>query len=54
MTGARDNALIREYAREICRLPAQGYGTTEFDMPQAKLAALVESGRKAMRAYLGQ
>jgi hypothetical protein len=52
MTDARDNALIRQYSDQICRLPARGFGTTEFDMPQAKLDALVEAGRTAMRAHL--
>jgi predicted acylesterase/phospholipase RssA len=52
MTGARDGALIAEYSAEICRLPAKGYGTTEFDMPKPKIDALVEAGRVAMRAHL--
>ena len=45
MTGARDNVLIRDFGKEICRLPARGFGTTEFDMPQTKIDALVEAGR---------
>lgn len=52
MTSARDNSLIHEYAAEICRLPAKGYGTTEFDMPATKINALVEAGREAMRKHL--
>lgn len=52
MTGARDSALIRDFAVDICRLPARAYGTTEFDMPQPKINALVEAGRAAMRAHL--
>jgi predicted acylesterase/phospholipase RssA len=52
MTGARDNALIREYKNEVCRLPAMGCGTTEFDMPQPKIDALVQAGRDAMTAHL--
>jgi len=52
MTGARDGALIAEYSAEICRLPAKGYGTTEFDMPKPKIDALVEAGRVAMTAHL--
>jgi NTE family protein len=52
MTGARDNALIREYEGQICRLPAKGYGTTEFDMAEDKLQALVNAGRDAMRVHL--
>ncbi len=52
MTGARDNALIHEFQSEVCRLPAQGCGTTEFDMPEDKLAALVNAGRTAMQEHL--
>jgi NTE family protein len=52
MTGARDNALIKEFGSQVCRLPAKGYGTTEFDMPPAKVDCLVEAGRVAMRAHL--
>ena len=52
MTGARDNALIREYEKEVCRLPARGCGTTEFDMPKPKIDALVQAGRDAMAAHL--
>jgi predicted acylesterase/phospholipase RssA len=52
LTGARDNALIARHKDEICRLPAAGYGTTEFDMASAKLDALVEAGRRAMRDHL--
>jgi predicted acylesterase/phospholipase RssA len=52
MTGARDHALLEEFSDQVCRLPAKGYGTTEFDMPKAKIDALVEAGRSAMRAHL--
>jgi predicted acylesterase/phospholipase RssA len=52
MSGARDHALIEEYSDQVCRLPAKGYGTTEFDMPKTKIDALVEAGRCAMRAHL--
>src|SRR4029079_2922588 len=31
MTGARDNALIDEFGKEVCRLPAKGHGEAEFD-----------------------
>ena len=53
MMGAQDNQEIREHASEICRLPVQGYGTTEFDMPDAKLQALVAAGKAALEAHLG-
>jgi predicted acylesterase/phospholipase RssA len=52
MMGAQDNAEIRSHAQEICRLPVKGYGTTEFDMPDQRLSALVEGGRQAMLAHL--
>ena len=34
------------------RLPAQGYGTVEFDMDDARRNALVQAGRRSMQAYL--
>jgi NTE family protein len=52
MMGAQDNEEIRSHAQEICRLPVKGYGTTEFNMPDAKLQALVNGGRQAMLAHL--
>ena len=52
MMGAQDNDEIRRHAAEICRLPAKGYGTTEFDMSTEKLNALIEGGRRAMRDHL--
>jgi NTE family protein len=52
MRKGHDNALIGQYANSICRLPAKGYGTTEFGMPEKKLKCLVDAGRKAMDAFL--
>jgi len=52
MMGAPDNAEMRQHEAEICRLPVQGYGTTEFNMSDERLAALVEGGRQAMKAHL--
>jgi predicted acylesterase/phospholipase RssA len=51
-TTAHDKAAIEEYARFVVRLPALGYGTTEFDMSDARRNALVAAGRAAMAAYL--
>ena len=34
------------------RLPAGGYGTTEFDMTEERRAALLEAGRITMKRYL--
>lgn len=52
MMGAQDNEEIRRRSAEICRLPVKGYGTTEFAMAPAKLQALVDGGRDALRAHL--
>jgi NTE family protein len=51
-TGAHDKLVIEEYANLVVRLPAQGYGTTEFDMSDERRAALVAAGREAMKIYL--
>jgi len=52
MMGAQDNDEIRAHASEVCRLPVKGYGTTEFDMPDAKLKALVDTGNASLVAHL--
>jgi predicted acylesterase/phospholipase RssA len=54
MTGAQDNAQIRLHEQEICRLPALGYGTTEFDMDEPRLRMLIEGGNQAMARHLAQ
>lgn len=51
-TGAHDKMVIEEYKSLVARLPAAGYGTTEFDMGDARRNALVEAGRRAMALYL--
>ena len=51
MTTAHDKLAIKAHEKEICRLPAKGYGTTEFDMSDRRLQALIKAGRKAMKEY---
>jgi predicted acylesterase/phospholipase RssA len=50
-TGAHDKMVIDEYGHLVLRLPAQGYGTTEFDMTDERRDALVKAGRGAMAQY---
>ena len=50
-TTAHDKMVIEEYEHLVVRLPAQGYGTTEFDMSEARRAALVDAGRAAMTLH---
>jgi NTE family protein len=52
MTGAQDNMTMALHEHEICRLPAKGYGTTEFDMEAGRLDALINAGREAMTRHL--
>ncbi len=52
-TGAHDNMAIAAFRNHVVRLPAGGYGTTQFDMTDAEREALLEAGRAAMRAFLG-
>lgn len=52
MTSARDNRLIRSHEKIICRLPAETYGTMEFDMTEDRRKALIQAGEKAMVTHL--
>lgn len=52
MMGAWDTDDIRAHAAEVCRLPVKGYGTTEFNMSDEKLQALVKGGHDAVIAHL--
>jgi predicted acylesterase/phospholipase RssA len=52
MTGAHDKMVIEEYEHLVVRLPAGGYGTTEFDMSDERRNSLVAAGRNAMKVYL--
>jgi predicted acylesterase/phospholipase RssA len=51
-TGAHDNMAKALFAPNVVRLPAGGYGTTQFDMTDPEREALVDAGRRAMRAFL--
>lgn len=51
VTDAHDKMVIEEYERFVVRLPAAGYGTTEFDMSDERRQALVRAGAEAMALY---
>ncbi|HEX5604530.1 MAG TPA: hypothetical protein VFX63_18340, partial [Pyrinomonadaceae bacterium] len=51
VTGAHDKMVIEEYSHLVARLPAQGYGTTEFDMTDERREALVRAGADAIAMY---
>ncbi len=52
VTTAHDKMVLDAFSDLVVHLPAGGYGTTEFDMSDAKRDALVEAGRRAMGVYL--
>jgi NTE family protein len=52
MLSARDKAVIEAYEHFVVRLPAKGYGVTEFDLSDARRDTLVAAGEQTMRDYL--
>lgn len=51
VTTAHDKMVIDEFRHLVVKLPAGGYGTTEFDLSDADRNALVEVGRQTMQKY---
>ncbi|MBP7691942.1 MAG: patatin-like phospholipase family protein [Anaerolineales bacterium] len=51
---ARDKSVIEAFEKFVVRLPAQGYGTTEFEMTDERRDRLVAAGREVMAEYLAQ
>ena len=51
MLEAHDKSVITTFENLVVRLPAKGYGTTEFDMSDERRELLVAAGRKAMKDY---
>jgi predicted acylesterase/phospholipase RssA len=54
LRGAHDQQIIAANEELICRMPAKGYGTMEFDMTDERKAKLVAAGRQAMEKHLAQ
>lgn len=52
MMKAADTEMLLRYDEHVCRIPAQGYGTLEFDLEGQRLEDFLEGGRRAMRAHL--
>ena len=50
-TQAHDKLVIDAFEQFVCRLPAHGYQTTEFDMTDARRDALIAAGERAMTGY---
>ncbi len=50
-TQAHDKMVIEAFEQLVVRLPAQGFGTTEFDMTDERKATLIAAGRKKMGQY---
>jgi len=49
-----DKTVLDSYEYMVCRLPAKGFGTLEFDMPQERMDALLKAGEAAMDVYFEQ
>jgi predicted acylesterase/phospholipase RssA len=51
-TTAHDKMVLEAFEDWVVRLPAHGYGTTEFDISEERRTALLEAARGATRAQL--
>jgi len=51
VTQAHDKMVMDANQNLVVRLPAAGYGTTEFDMDEQKRNSLVEAGKRAMQEF---
>ena len=52
VTVAHDKMVIEGVEHLVVRLPAMGYGTTEFDMDVERREALIKAGKDAMTRFL--
>ena len=50
-TQAHDKMVIDAFEQFVCRLPAQGYQTTEFDMTDERRERLIAAGQTAADRY---
>ena len=48
---AHDKMVIDAFERLVARMPAKGFGTTEFNMTDERRECLVNAGRASMKAY---
>jgi NTE family protein len=51
-TQAHDRGAIDAFEHLVVRLPARGFGTTEFDMLPERRAAIIAAGRATAETYL--
>lgn len=54
ITVGHDKKVIEAFENYVLRLPAQGYGATEFAMSEERRNALLRAGQNAMQAYLAR
>lgn len=52
MLQGHDKPVIEAYADGVCRLPARGYSTTDFEMSAERVKDLVDAGQGEMNAFL--
>ncbi len=52
MTDARDQAVIAQHQSLVCRLPARGYATTDFDLDPARRDALIAAAYNATKLHI--
>ncbi len=50
-TQAHDKMVIDTFESSVCRLPARGYETTDFDMSDERRLLLIQAGRQATEEH---
>jgi NTE family protein len=50
--GGNDRTILEAYEQMVCRLPAKGVQTLDFDMPPERMICLVDAADAAMTTYL--
>ncbi len=54
LMSARDNATFDAHRERVVRLPVRGYGTTDFDMSEARARSLFDAAVSATQAWLSK
>ena len=52
LLGAHDKSVIEAHKYMVCRLPAKGYGTLEFELTSERMAPILKAGEMAMEMHL--
>ena len=52
MLSAHDKSVVEAHKYMVCRLPAKGYGTLEFELTSERMTPILKAGEAAMENHL--